>query len=256
MIFLAPEQVCCAGIRIGIRIRIRIGIRTRTRTRKEASSMYKNCIKRLLDILLSLTGIILLCWLYLILFILVRVKLGSPVLFRQQRPGKNEKIFTLYKFRTMTDARDENGNLLPDSIRLTGFGKLLRATSLDELPELFNILKGDMSLIGPRPLLVSYLPYYSEREKLRHTVRPGLTGLAQVSGRNFIDWDHRLQKDVEYVEHLSFGMDLKVLWLTVKTVLGHTDEVAEDTNAAEGNFAQIRKERLERTGSLELKENG
>lgn len=218
--------------------------------------MYKNCIKRLLDILLSLTGIILLSWLYLILFILVRVKLGSPVLFRQQRPGKNEKIFTLYKFRTMTDARDENGNLLPDSIRLTGFGKLLRATSLDELPELFNILKGDMSLIGPRPLLVSYLPYYSEREKLRHTVRPGLTGLAQVSGRNFIDWDHRLQKDVEYVEHLSFGMDIKVLWLTVKTVLGHTDEVAEDTNAAEGNFAQIRKERLERTGSLELKENG
>lgn len=218
--------------------------------------MYKNCIKRLMDILLSLIGIILLSWLYLILFILVRVKLGSPVLFRQQRPGKNEKIFTLYKFRTMTDARDENGNLLPDSIRHTGFGKLLRATSLDELPELFNILKGDMSLIGPRPLLVSYLPYYSEREKLRHTVRPGLTGLAQVSGRNFIDWDHRLQKDVEYVEHLSFGMDLKVLWLTVKTVLGHTDEVAEDTNAAEGNFAQIRKERLERTGSLELKENG
>lgn len=218
--------------------------------------MYKNCIKRLLDILLSLTGIILLCWLYLILFILVRVKLGSPVLFKQQRPGKNEKIFMLYKFRTMTDARDENGNLLPDSVRLTKFGKLLRATSLDELPELFNILKGDMSLIGPRPLLVSYLPYYSEREKLRHTVRPGLTGLAQVSGRNFIDWDHRLQKDIEYVEHLSFGMDLRVLWLTVKTVLGHTDEVAEDTNAAEGNFAQIRKERLERTGSLELKENG
>lgn len=244
----SAAQVCCAGIRIGIR--------TRIRTRKEASSMYKTCIKRLLDILLSLIGIILLCWLYLILFILVRVKLGSPVLFRQQRPGKNEKIFTLYKFRTMTDARDENGNLLPDSIRLTGFGKLLRAASLDELPELFNILKGDMSLIGPRPLLVSYLPYYSEREKLRHTVRPGLTGLAQVSGRNFIDWDHRLQKDVEYVEHLSFGMDLKVLWLTVKTVLGHTDEVAEDTNAAEGNFAQIRKERLERTGSLELKENG
>ena len=218
--------------------------------------MYKNCIKRLLDILLSLTGIILLSWLYLILFILVKVKLGSPVLFRQQRPGKNEKIYTLYKFRTMTDARDENGNLLPDEVRLTAFGKMLRSTSLDELPELFNILKGDMSLIGPRPLLVSYLPYYSEREKLRHTVRPGLTGLAQVSGRNFIDWDHRLQKDVEYVQRLSFAMDLKVLWRTVKTVLGHTDEVAEDTNAAEGNFAQIRKERLERTGSLELEENG
>lgn len=218
--------------------------------------MYKNCIKRLLDILLSLIGIILLSWLYLILFILVRVKLGSPVFFKQQRPGKNEKIFTLYKFRTMTDARDENGNLLPDEVRLTAFGKMFRSTSLDELPELFNILKGDMSLIGPRPLLVSYLPYYSEREKLRHTVRPGLTGLAQVSGRNFIDWDHRLQKDVEYVQRLSFAMDLKVLWRTVKTVLGHTDEVAEDTNAAEGNFAQIRKERLERTGSLELEENG
>ena len=199
-------------------------------------------------------GILLLSWLYLLLWILVRVKLGSPVLFKQQRPGKDEKIFMLYKFRTMTDERDEQGNLLPDSVRLTKFGKFLRAASLDELPELFNILKGDMSLIGPRPLLVSYLPYYSEKEKLRHTVRPGLTGLAQVSGRNFIDWDRRLQKDIEYVEHLSFGMDVKVLWLTVKTVLGHTDEVAEDTNATEGNFAQIREERLKRTGSLELPE--
>ncbi len=216
--------------------------------------MYRKCFKRILDIILSLLGILLLSWLYLLLWILVRVKLGSPVLFKQQRPGKDEKIFMLYKFRTMTDERDEQGNLLPDSVRLTKFGKFLRAASLDELPELFNILKGDMSLIGPRPLLVSYLPYYSEKEKLRHTVRPGLTGLAQVSGRNFIDWDRRLQKDIEYVEHLSFGMDVKVLWLTVKTVLGHTDEVAEDTNAAEGNFAQIREERLKRTGSLELPE--
>lgn len=216
--------------------------------------MYRKCFKRILDIILSLLGILLLSWLYLLLWILVRVKLGSPVLFKQQRPGKDEKIFMLYKFRTMTDERDEQGNLLPDSVRLTKFGKFLRAASLDELPELFNILKGDMSLIGPRPLLVSYLPYYSEKEKLRHTVRPGLTGLAQVSGRNFIDWDRRLQKDIEYVEHLSFGMDIKVLWLTVKTVLGHTDEVAEDTNATEGNFAQIREERLKRTGSLELPE--
>ena len=216
--------------------------------------MYRKCFKRILDIILSLLGILLLSWLYLLLWILVRVKLGSPVLFKQQRPGKDEKIFMLYKFRTMTDERDEQGNLLPDSVRLTKFGKFLRAASLDELPELFNILKGDMSLIGPRPLLVSYLPYYSEKEKLRHTVRPGLTGLAQVSGRNFIDWDRRLQKDIEYVEHLSFGMDVKVLWLTVKTVLGHTDEVAEDTNAAEGNFAQIREERLKRTGSLEMPE--
>ena len=193
--------------------------------------MYKKCIKRALDFLLSLCGIIVLSPILLVLCILVRVKLGSPVLFRQERPGKNEKIFTLCKFRTMTDEKDENGRLLPDAVRLTKFGRFLRGTSLDELPELFNILKGDMSIIGPRPLLVSYLPYYSEREKLRHSVRPGLTGLAQVSGRNYIDWDRRLARDVEYVEHLTFGMDVKVLWLTVKTVLGHTDEVAEDTNA-------------------------
>ena len=195
--------------------------------------------------MLSLCGVIVLSPVLLVLCVLVRVKLGSPVLFRQERPGKNEKIFTLCKFRTMTDEKDADGNLLPDAVRLTKFGKFLRATSLDELPELFNILKGDMSIIGPRPLLVSYLPYYTEREKLRHTVRPGLTGLAQVSGRNFLDWDRRLEKDVEYVEHLSFRMDLKVLWMTVQTVLGHSEEVAEDTNAVEGNFAEIRKKRLE-----------
>ncbi|MDE6405108.1 MAG: sugar transferase [Lachnospiraceae bacterium] len=207
--------------------------------------MYKKYIKRCLDFLLSLCGIIVLSPILAVLAVLVRVKLGSPVLFKQERPGKDEKIFTLCKFRTMTDARNEKGELLPDAVRLTKFGKFLRATSLDELPELFNILKGDMSVIGPRPLLVSYLPYYTERERLRHSVRPGLTGLAQVSGRNFLDWDRRFQKDVEYVEHLTFGMDMKVLWLTVQTVLGHTDEVAEDTNAAEGNFAEIRKKRLE-----------
>ncbi len=213
--------------------------------------MYKKYIKRCLDFLLSLCGIIVLSPILIVLAVLVRVKLGSPVLFKQERPGKDEKNFTLCKFRTMTDARDEKGELLPDAVRLTKFGKFLRATSLDELPELFNILKGDMSVIGPRPLLVSYLPYYTERERLRHSVRPGLTGLAQVSGRNFLDWDRRFQKDVEYVEHLTFGMDMKVLWMTVQTVLGHTDEVAEDTNAAEGNFAEIRKKRLEETGSLE-----
>ncbi|MDE6739583.1 MAG: sugar transferase [Lachnospiraceae bacterium] len=210
--------------------------------------MYKNCIKRWLDFLLSLCGIIVLSPVLLVLCILVRVKLGSPVLFRQERPGRDEKIFTLCKFRTMTDEKDENGKLLPDAVRLTKFGKFLRGTSLDELPELFNILKGDMSIIGPRPLLVSYLPYYSERERLRHSVRPGLTGLAQVSGSNFIDMDRRLEKDVEYVENLTFGMDVKVLWMTVKTVLGHTDEVAEDTNAVEGNFAEIRRKRLEEAG--------
>lgn len=221
---------------------------------RQGGSMYKNCIKRCLDFLLSLCAIIVLSPILLVLCILVRTKLGSPVFFRQERPGRHEKIFTLCKFRTMTDERDDNGELLPDSVRLTKFGRFLRATSLDELPELFNILKGDMSIIGPRPLLVSYLPYYSEREKLRHSVRPGLTGLAQVSGRNFIDWDRRMEKDVEYVENLTFAMDLKVLWMTVQTVLGHSEEVAEDTNAVEGNFAEIRKKRLEETGSLEKQE--
>ena len=206
--------------------------------------MYRLFVKRLLDILISGVALIVLSPVYLILAILIRVKLGSPVIFHQERPGKNEKIFTLCKFRTMTDERDENGNLLPDNVRLTKFGKLLRSTSLDELPELWNIFKGDMSLIGPRPLLVSYLPYYTEEEKLRHTVRPGLTGLAQVSGRNFLDWDNRLKKDVEYVKNLSFLMDLKVIFLTVKVVFVK-ENVAEDTNFVEGNFAEIRKAGME-----------
>ena len=213
--------------------------------------MYKRVFKRVLDILLSLLVIILFSWLYLILAVFVRVKLGSPVLFKQARPGKDEKIFNLYKFRTMTDARDSEGKLLPDKDRLTSFGMFLRKSSLDELPEFINILKGDMSFIGPRPLLVEYLPYYTEREKLRHTVRPGLTGLAQVSGRNTVDWDTRFEIDATYVENLSFIMDLKVIGMTFKTVFGHSDQVAEDTNKVEGNFAQIRKERLERTGKLE-----
>jgi len=212
--------------------------------------MYKVFVKRLLDILISLTFIVLFSWLYIILAVLVRVKLGKPVLFRQPRPGRNEKVFNMYKFRTMTDKRDENGELLPDRQRLTSFGKLLRKSSLDELPEMFCILKGDMSFIGPRPLLVEYLPYYTEREKLRHTVRPGLTGLAQVSGRNTVDWDTRFELDAQYVENLSFLMDLKVIAMTFKTVFGHTDQVAEDTSEVEGNFAEIRKERLEKTGKL------
>ncbi|SFC76423.1 sugar transferase [Butyrivibrio sp. YAB3001] len=214
--------------------------------------MYKRYIKRLLDIVISLLVIVLFCWLFLILALFVRVKLGSPILFKQARPGKDEKIFNLYKFRTMTDKKDANGKLLPDKDRLTSFGNFLRKTSLDELPEFFNILKGDMSFIGPRPLLVEYLPYYTEREKLRHTVRPGLTGLAQVSGRNTVDWDKRFEIDATYVENLNFMMDLKVIGLTFNTVFGHSEQVAEDTNAVEGNFAQIRKERLERTGKLTL----
>lgn len=215
--------------------------------------MYAKGIKRFLDIVLSLFILIVLSPLLLVLAVLVRIRLGSPVLFCQERPGLHEKVFKMYKFRTMTDERDENGELLPDKDRLTSFGKFLRAASLDELPEFINILKGDMSFIGPRPLLVSYLPYYTEEESLRHSVRPGLTGLAQVSGRNFLDWDRRLAKDVEYVKGLSFAMDMKVLLLTVKVVFFKSD-VAEDTSQAEGNFAQIRRERLERTGSLKKEE--
>lgn len=211
--------------------------------------MYKKVIKRLLDIIISGTALLVLSPLYLILAILIRLKLGSPVIFHQERPGLNQEIFTLCKFRTMTDEKDESGNLLPDSVRLTKFGRILRATSLDELPELWNIFKGDMSLIGPRPLLVRYLPYYTKEEQLRHTVRPGLTGLAQVSGRNLLGWDKRLQKDIEYVTNLSFLMDLKVIFLTIKVVFVH-DGVEVDTSKNETNFAVERQERLERTGSL------
>ena len=181
--------------------------------------MYKNGIKRVLDIILSLCGIIILSPIYLILWVLIRCKLGKPVLFTQERPGKNEKVFKLYKFRSMTDERDENGQLLPDEVRLTRFGKILRSTSLDELPELFNILKGDMSLIGPRPLLVRYLPYYTQEERHRHDLRPGLTGLAQVNGRNALGWEERFAYDLQYVENCSLFMDLKVFGMTVGKVL-------------------------------------
>ena len=185
--------------------------------------MYAKYIKRILDFVLSLVALIVLSPVLLIVAILVRVKLGSPVIFKQQRPGKNEKIFTLYKFITMTDKKDENGNLLPDSERLTKFGKFLRSTSLDELPELVNILKGDMAIVGPRPLLVKYLPYYTEEEKHRHDVRPGLTGLAQVSGRNNLDWNERFETDLKYVNSISFKGDLTIILNTIKSVLKHND---------------------------------
>ena len=181
--------------------------------------MYRKYIKRLLDIVISLCGIIVLSPVYLVLGILVRRKLGTPVIFRQDRPGKDEKVFQLYKFRSMTDEKDENGNPLPDEVRLTPFGKKLRSTSLDELPELFNILKGDMSLIGPRPLLVRYLPRYNEFQRHRHDVRPGLTGLAQVNGRNAITWEKRFEYDVEYVNKLSFALDVRIFMKTVGAVL-------------------------------------
>lgn len=206
--------------------------------------MYRKYIKRLLDIVISLTALVILSPVMLIVAILVRCKLGSPVIFHQQRPGYQEKVFKLCKFRTMTDERDENGELLPDAVRLTKFGKMLRATSLDELPELWNILKGDMSIIGPRPLLVSYLPYYTEEERLRHTVRPGLTGLAQVSGRNLLDWDKRFATDVKYVRNLTFTMDIKIFFLTIKKVFIR-ENIEVDTNQVEGNFAEIRKAKME-----------
>lgn len=180
--------------------------------------IYRKYFKRPMDIILSLIALIVLSPILLIVALLVRIKLGSPVIFKQQRPGLNEKIFIMYKFRTMTDERDENGELLPDGIRLTKFGRFLRSTSLDELPELFNILKGDMSVIGPRPLLVEYLPLYDEYQKRRHEVRPGLSGLAQVSGRNAINWEDKFNLDVEYVDNISFFGDWKIIFLTLKKV--------------------------------------
>lgn len=185
--------------------------------------IYRRFIKRPMDFLLSLMAIIVLSPAILIVGFLVRVKLGSPVLFKQKRPGLNEKIFTMYKFRTMTDDRDEKGNLLPDSVRLTKFGKFLRSTSLDELPELFNILKGEMSIIGPRPLLIKYLPFYTESEKLRHNVRPGLSGIAQVNGRNNLGWDDRLMLDVKYVKNISFILDIKIILKTIIKALKQED---------------------------------
>ncbi len=179
---------------------------------------YQRFAKRLMDFILSLIAIIVLSPVLIIIGVLVKVKLGSPVIFKQKRPGLNEKIFTMYKFRTMTDEKDENGELLPDSARLTKFGRILRSTSLDELPELFNILKGDMSFVGPRPLLVEYLPLYNEHQKRRHEVRPGLSGHAQVNGRNAISWEEKFNLDVEYVDSVSFIGDLKIIFLTIKKV--------------------------------------
>lgn len=176
-------------------------------------------IKRILDIISSLLAIIILSPLLAVTAVLVKTKLGSPVLFKQERPGKDEKIFTLMKFRTMTDERDENGELLPDEVRLTKFGKFLRSTSIDELPELFNILKGDMSVIGPRPLLVEYIPRYNEHQHRRHEVRPGLSGWAQVNGRNTVSWEDKFDMDVHYVDNYSFAMDVKILFMTVLNVL-------------------------------------
>lgn len=180
-----------------------------------AQGIYARFIKRPLDFFLALSALLVLSPALAAVTLLVRFRLGSPVIFKQERPGLNERIFTIYKFRTMVDKRDDNGEPLPDSLRLTEFGRMLRATSLDELPELFNILSGDMAVIGPRPLLVEYLPYYTEEEKLRHRVRPGLSGLAQVSGRNNLEWDSRFALDVNYVRNISFYGDMKIIMMTL-----------------------------------------
>ena len=198
--------------------------------------IYEKCIKRLLDIICALAALIVFCWLYAIVAVLVRIKLGSPVLFKQERPGRNEKIFHLYKFRTMTDEKDENGELLPDEVRLTKFGKFLRKTSLDELPEALNILKGDMSVVGPRPLLVRYLPLYNEHQKHRHDVRPGLSGWAQVNGRNTVSWEDKFNYDVEYANHVTFTMDVKIVWLSFIQAFFKHEGISSETSATMEEF--------------------
>ncbi|OUP66032.1 sugar transferase [Pseudoflavonifractor sp. An176] len=205
-------------------------------TKHTPYGLYERFFKRALDIFCSLMALLVFWWLYVIVAILVRVKLGSPVLFTQDRPGKDEKIFKLYKFRTMTDARDENGRLLPDDVRLTKFGKLLRSTSLDELPEVFNILKGDMSIIGPRPLLVKYLPLYNEEQKRRHEVRPGLSGYAQVNGRNSVSWEEKFRMDVEYVDHVTFVGDVKIILGTVLKAFVKREGINSETAATMEEF--------------------
>lgn len=204
--------------------------------------MYKKYIKRLLDICCALAAIIVFSWLYIIVVVLVRIKLGSPVLFTQERPGKDEKIFKMYKFRTMSNARDESGNLLPDDVRLTKFGRLLRKTSLDELPEAFNILKGDMSVIGPRPLLVKYLNRYNEHQKRRHEVRPGLSGLAQVNGRNAISWEEKFEWDIRYVDNVTFIGDVKIILMTVWKAFVKEEGISQQGQATMGEFMGTEKE--------------
>lgn len=204
-------------------------------------SVYSMCVKRVLDFCLALILLIILGIPMLIVALVVRIKLGSPVLFKQLRPGKGGKIFNMYKFRSMTDERDENGDLLSDEVRLTNFGKKLRSTSLDELPELLNILKGDMSFIGPRPLLVRYLPLYNERQSHRHDVRPGITGYAQANGRNEITWEEKFEKDIWYVEHVSFWTDVKIILKTVSVVLkreGISSETAATMEEFKGSIEE------------------
>lgn len=198
-------------------------------------NFYDKYIKRSLDFILAFVAVVLLSPVLITVAILVRIKLGGPVIFKQQRPGLNEKIFTMYKFRTMTDEKDEKGELLSDEIRLTSFGKKLRATSLDELPELFNILKGDMAIVGPRPLLVQYLPLYNEKQRLRHCVKPGITGYAQVNGRNSISWEEKFDLDIDYINNISFYVDLRICLTTFVTVFSQ-EGINSDKDATMEDF--------------------
>lgn len=209
-----------------------------------SNGIYAKYIKRVVDFFLSFCAIVVLSPILIVLTVIGAIKMKGNPFFTQQRPGKKEKIFKLIKFRTMTNEKDRNGNLLPDSKRLTKYGKFLRSTSLDELPELVNILKGDMAIVGPRPLLPEYLPYYTDRERHRHDIRPGLTGFAQISGRNNVEWNKRFWLDVEYARSISLVDDIKIVLLTVKKVIGKSD-VLEDTGELEGNFAEIRRKQLE-----------
>lgn len=188
-------------------------------TKHKPYGPYERYFKRPLDCFCGILAIIVFGWLYIIVAIMVKIQLGSPVLFRQKRPGKNGKIFEMYKFRSMSNAKNEEGELLPDTERLTRFGRFIRSTSLDELPEAFNIIKGEMSIVGPRPLAVQYLPYYNEQEQHRHDVRPGLSGLAQINGRNAVNWEEKFAYDVEYANHITFLGDIKIIFLTVRTAL-------------------------------------
>lgn len=197
--------------------------------------MYRKYFKRILDVICSLGFILCFWWLYILVAVLVKRKLGSPVIFKQQRPGLNGKIFTMYKFRSMTDAKDKDGNLLSDAERLPRFGKLLRATSLDEIPEFLNVLKGDMSLIGPRPLLVEYLERYNDEQKRRHEVRSGITGWAQVNGRNAISWEEKFKYDVEYIDKLNFLLDMKIVFLTIKKIVVK-EGISQEGNATMEDF--------------------
>lgn len=217
---------------------------------KRKQGLYEKYIKRLLDIICALAALIVFGWLYIIVAVLVRIFMGSPVLFRQPRPGKDEKIFNLYKFRTMKYGFDKDGEPLPDEIRLGKFGKILRATSLDELPEAFNILKGDMSVVGPRPLLVKYLPYYTEEQHHRHDVRPGLSGYAQVHGRNTVSWEDRFAMDLKYIEHITFWGDVKIVFQTVIKAFVKQEGISSETNVTMDDFEKysLNKIHVEKQG--------